>query len=140
MTGLFEITKIEGRKIKARSSMNNSIEGVFFVPPLYRQEITDIETSDIFFGIFDEASGYGAILYLLYDEVTSDDGLVLSHDLDVKGTIRGKNKSSRIDLSPQNTMEIAKAIVSALMTPQGSVTISGVTSSASISGASISME
>lgn len=120
--------------------MNNSIEGVFFVPPLYRQEITDIETSDIFFGIFDEASGYGAILYMLYDGVTSDDGLILSHDLDVKGTIRGKNKSSRIDLSPQNTMAIAKAIVSALTTPQGSVTISGVTSSASLSDASISME
>lgn len=63
MIGKFKIVEFQNSlMVKACSCMNNRIEGLFYLPPLARQNTTNIDVDDIFFGVLDEVSGYGALI------------------------------------------------------------------------------
>ena len=63
MIGKFKIIEFQNSlMVKACSCMNHKIEGLFYLPPLARQNTTDIDVDDIFFGVLDEVSGYGALI------------------------------------------------------------------------------
>ena len=68
MIGMFIIISFENSlMVKACSCMNNKIEGLFYLPPLARQNTTNIGVDDIFFGVLDEVSGYGALIVAFDD-------------------------------------------------------------------------
>lgn len=68
MIGKFKIIEFQNSlMVKACSCMNKKIEGLFYLPPLARQNTTNIDVDDIFFGVLDEVSGYGALIVAFDD-------------------------------------------------------------------------
>ena len=69
------------------SDINSALTAKAFIPPLYRDGVSNITNGDKVFCVIDDASGFGAILFKQDDGVTSDNSLILKHDLDVSGDI-----------------------------------------------------
>ena len=86
MIGLFKVSSISGQQVRAKSQMNSAFEGTFYVPPLYRAECSSLASGDVFFGVLDDDSGLGAMLYKVSDGVTGSNALSLSKDLHVTGS------------------------------------------------------
>lgn len=88
MIGLFKITdKRDGQTYCIAESLAvDDVEGRFYYPPLYRDGIGDMSNGDIFFGVMDESSGYGAILYKKNDGIVNGEGMTMAHNLTVSGS------------------------------------------------------
>lgn len=68
MIGKFKILSFESSvMVKACSCMNEAVEGLFYLPPLSRKTTSDITENDLFFGVLDEVSGYGALIVAFDD-------------------------------------------------------------------------
>lgn len=66
MIGVFIIEKfIDGKRVGAKSKLAPDVHGVFYLPPLNRQNTSDLTVSDEFFGVMDDVSGIGALLCAL---------------------------------------------------------------------------
>lgn len=89
MIGLFKITdKKDGESfVIAESQMEKAFKGKFYIPPIYRKSCSNIANGDIIFGLLDDQSGFGAILYKVDDKITDGNSLTLSKDLHVNGNI-----------------------------------------------------
>lgn len=72
----------------AKSKMNEDILGLFFLPPLNRENTSNIVIGSLFFGILDEESGLGALL-VGFEE--ADFQHKFEYDLDVNGSIQATN-------------------------------------------------
>lgn len=66
MIGVFIIEKfIDGKRVGAKSKLAPDVHGVFYLPPLNRQNTSDLTVNDEFFGVMDDVSGIGALLCAL---------------------------------------------------------------------------
>lgn len=84
--------------VTAKSEMNDGIEGRFYLPPLMRRATSEIGEGSAFFGVLDDASGYGAAI-VGFDN--ADFGGVFRYDIHSTGTIVADNdvKSGAISLT-----------------------------------------
>ncbi len=126
MIGLFKITDKRDSEsyVLAESQMENAFKGKFYIPPIYRGSCSDLANGDIIFGVLDDQSGFGAILYKIDDGITNDSALNLSKDLAVKREINSKGNittqdhfKGTITLSTTVLSQIAAAMV--LTAPPG---------------------
>lgn len=114
MIGLFKITnKRDGETyIIAESVMTKGFIGRFYIPPIYRESCSNLSDNDTFFGILDDQSGYGAILYKVDDNITSNNALNLSNELKVNGNVTTNDHfKGTITLSTSVLSQIATAMV-----------------------------
>lgn len=98
MIGRFEVLEfVNDVLVIAKSSMNDGIKGRFYLPPLMRRNTSDITEGSAFFGVLDDASGYGAAIVGFDD---ADFGGVFKYDLHSTGTITADDdvKSGAISL------------------------------------------
>lgn len=93
----------------ASSDAVDGVKGRFYIPPLYRSSVAELSNGQRVFGVLDDASGFGAVLFKEDDQISKDNELSVAHDLAVggKATISG-------DLTVQGSQ-----------TTQGNATISG---------------
>lgn len=135
MIGLFKITdKRDGESyVLAESQMEKAFKGKFYIPPIYRESCSNIANGDIIFGVLDDQSGFGAILYKVDDNITDGNALTLTKDLvvngdeSVKGNISASNNISadghlqgKITLTTDQLTKLVAALV--LTSPAGPVT------------------
>lgn len=86
MIGIFKIKSIENSNmVIAESEMNNGFIGRFYIPPVYRESCSKLSTGDRIFGVLDDDSGFGALLFKFDDGITDNNALNLSNDLIVNG-------------------------------------------------------
>lgn len=74
---------------------SNAVEGVkgrMYLPPLYRDSVSNLSVNDEVFCVLDDASGFGAILYKKDDGIAKNNSFNLDNDLNVSGDadIKGK--------------------------------------------------
>lgn len=89
MIGLFKITdKRDGESyVLAESQMEKAFKGKFYIPPIYRESCSNIANGDVIFGVLDDQSGFGAILYKVDDNITDGSSITLAKDLVVNGDV-----------------------------------------------------
>lgn len=94
MIGFFKITdKRDGQTYCIAESLAViGVEGRFYYPPLYRDGIGTMNNGDVIFGVMDDSSGYGAILYKKDDGIVNSEGMTIEHNLTIKGnaSVTGK--------------------------------------------------
>lgn len=99
MIGLFKITdKRDGESyVLAESQMEKAFKGKFYIPPIYRESCSNIANGDVIFGVLDDQSGFGAILYKVDDNITDGSSITLAKDLVVNGdeSVKGNIESSK---------------------------------------------
>lgn len=89
MIGIYKVkdTKDGQTFCVCASDMNNAIEAKVFIPPLYRNSVTQLKTGDKVFCVVDDASGYGAILFKFDDNITKNNTFTISNNLQATGDI-----------------------------------------------------
>lgn len=92
MIGKFRIIDIGNGEefVLAESMMNNSFKGKFYIPPLYRTSCSNLKKGDEVFGVLDDQTGFGAILFKFDDKMTDGYSLTLTQNLRI-------NKSLMVD-------------------------------------------
>lgn len=92
MIGQFKIIdKKDGETfVLAESCMDKSFQGQFYLPPLYRESCSELKNGDTIFGVLDDQSGFGAVLFKFDDKMTDGNSLTLTKDLHI-------NKSLTVD-------------------------------------------
>lgn len=91
MIGYFVIDKfIEQNLVEAHSARDTGISGEFYLPPLNRQNTSNIGIFDQFFGILDEISGIGALLCALDHDFEGrfDYALTVNADISATGDVK----------------------------------------------------
>lgn len=96
MIGFFKITdKRDGQTYCIAESLAVlGVDGRFYYPPLYRDGIGTMNNGDVIFGVMDDSSGYGAILYKKDDGIVNSDGMTMNHNLTVKGNTSVKGSET----------------------------------------------
>lgn len=87
MIGFFKfdaVPSVDKPLVLAHAALNEHIKGYFYVTAADGKDVSTVDKGSEFFGILDEASGYGACLYIKDLDVESD-ALLLQHNLHVKG-------------------------------------------------------
>lgn len=85
MIGIFKIENILGPKTaKASAVMNDGISGIFYLPPLNRQNTSDIKANSRFIGVLDEVTGYGALCVAIDDDFEGR----FDYDLTINGNVK----------------------------------------------------
>lgn len=79
--------------VLAHSALNENIKGYFYVRESDCSDISTVNKGSEFFGVLDDASGFGACLFIK-DLATESDALLLQKNLHVKGneTVDGNLK------------------------------------------------
>ena len=90
MLGYWKITDIidAEKLVKAESTRNTSVIGLFYLPPLNRASTSNISVDDIFFGVLDIDSGYGALLCITQG---NDFAHKFDYDLSIGGELNVTN-------------------------------------------------
>lgn len=97
MITIFYVEKIiDAKRIYARAMLNEAIRGLFYLPPLNRTNTSNIKANSRFLGIFDEVTGYGALLVAIDDDFEGRFDYDLTVNADVKAT--GDVKAGTISL------------------------------------------
>lgn len=143
MIGLFKISdKRDGSTFCiAESLASEGVSGRFFIPPLFRDAVSELRVRDTVFCVLDDSSGYGAILYKVEDGITDENTMRFSHSIDVKGdinahgsvdvgvdlnvtgNIKGNAPNSTINLTPAHSALILASALSGTAAPLASVPV-----------------
>ena len=102
MVGFFvfdDVPSVDNQLVLAHASLNNGIQGLFFVRESDCKDISSVEKGSEFFGVLDDSSGYGAALFIKGLDVESD-SMLLQKNIHVKGnatidgdeTVKGNQK------------------------------------------------
>lgn len=104
MIGLFKITdKRDGESyVLAESQMEKAFKGKFYIPPIYRESCSNIANGDVIFGVLDDQSGFGAILYKVDDNITDGSSITFTKDLVVNGD---ESVKGNVDVSKNITAD-----------------------------------
>lgn len=70
--------------VKAHSALNKDLKGYFYVRMMDSKDVSSVKSGDKFFGVLDDASGYGACMFVLGLDV-EENALLIQHNLHVKG-------------------------------------------------------
>lgn len=122
MIGIFKVIEITDKDkiIIAESEMNKGFKGNFYLPPLYRDSCSNLSNGDKFFGVLDDDSGFGAMLYKFDDDLSGNNLLHVTNELKADGNITtGDHFHGKIYLSQENINHIAMNIVVAGTTSDG---------------------
>lgn len=108
MIGTFIIKKFKNaREVQAVSDMNNDIAVSLYLPPLNRQNTSDIATGDKVFGVVDDVSGVGAVLFAIDHDFANR----FDYDINVKGKITASGDVKSGTVSVQNHIHAAELTV-----------------------------
>lgn len=108
MIGTFIIKKFKNaREVQAVSDMNNDIAVSLYLPPLNRQNTSDIATGDKVFGVVDDVSGVGAVLFAIDHDFANR----FDYDLAVKGKITASGDVKAGTVSVQAHIHAAELTV-----------------------------
>ena len=126
MIGFFvfeETPTVENPLILAHSALNAELKGLFYVRASDCNDISSVSTGSEFFGVLDDASGFGACLFVK-DLAVETDALLLQKNLHVKGnttvdgseTVKGNLKVNGQITGKSNvtTLILSASAVSAL--------------------------
>lgn len=89
MIGFFKFgdaPSVDAPLVLAHSSLNEDIKGYFYVRETDCKDISSVNKGSEFFGVLDDASGFGACLFIKDLDVESN-ALLLQNNLHVKGNI-----------------------------------------------------
>ena len=75
---------VDKQLVLAHSALNEDIKGYFYVRESDCSDISNVDKGSEFFGVLDDASGFGACLFIKDLDVESN-ALLLQHNLHVKG-------------------------------------------------------
>lgn len=107
MIGWFTITdKRDGQTyIQAKADAIKGVSAWLYIPPLYRDNVSTLQAGDSVFGVVDDASGYGAILYKKDDGITTNNTLKVNNNLQLGGdaTIAGTMQAAGVKGKSANT-------------------------------------
>lgn len=87
MIGFFKFDdtpSVDAPLVLAHAVFNGEIKGYFYVRKTDCKDISSVSKGSEFFGVLDDASGFGACLFIKDLDVESD-ALLLQHNLHVKG-------------------------------------------------------
>ena len=87
MIGFFvfnDVPSVDNPLVLAHASLNNGIQGLFFVRASDCTDISSVGNGSEFFGVLDDSSGFGACLFIKNLDVESD-AMLLQHNIHVKG-------------------------------------------------------
>ena len=119
MIGLFKITdKRDGESyVLAESQMEKAFKGKFYIPPIYRESCSNIANGDVIFGVLDDQSGFGAILYKVDDSITDGNSLTLTKDLKVNGdeSVKG-NIDASMNITAKGNVECTNMKANSMIT------------------------
>lgn len=88
MIGFFifdEVPTVDKPLVLAHSELNAHLKGRFYVKDIDCKDISSVKKGDTFFGVLDDASGFGACLFIKDLDVETD-ALLLQNNLHVKGS------------------------------------------------------
>lgn len=110
MIGYFVIDKfIEPNMVEAHSARDTAISGEFYLPPLNRQDTSNIAIYDQFFGILDEISGIGALLCAIDNDFSGrfDYALTVNADISATGDVTAGAVSLKSHIHPITGLEVS---------------------------------
>ena len=87
MIGFFifdEVPNVNKPLVLAHSELNAHLKGQFYVKDIDCKDISSVKKGDTFFGVLDDASGFGACLFIKDLDVETN-ALLLQNNLHVKG-------------------------------------------------------
>lgn len=87
MIGFFvfdNVPSVENPLVLAHASLNNGIQGLFYVREADCKDISSVTRGSEFFGVLDDSSGFGACLFIKGLDVEAD-SMLLQKNLHVKG-------------------------------------------------------
>ena len=128
MIGIFKVIEISdaNKIIIGESEMNKGFKGNFYLPPLYRESCSNLSTGDRFFGVLDDDSGFGAMLYKFDDGVSGNNLMHVTNELKADGNITtGDYFHGKIDLSQTAIDKIARNILVSFVTPEPGTSVTG---------------
>ena len=88
MIGFFifdEVPDVNKPLVPAHSELNAHLKGRFYVKDIDCKDISSVKKGDTFFGVLDDASGFGACLFIKDLDVETN-ALLLQNNLHVKGS------------------------------------------------------
>lgn len=94
MIGFFifdEAPSVDNSLVLAHAEINNNIQGYFYVRDTDCSDICSVNKGDTFYGVLDDASGYGCCVFVKGLE-TESDALLLQKNLHVKGNVQVDGK------------------------------------------------
>lgn len=122
MIGIFKVINITDKDkiIIGESEMNKGFKGNFYLPPLYRGSCSNLSTGDRFFGVLDDDSGFGAMLYKFDDDVSGNNRFHVTNEFKADGNITtGDHFHGKIELS----IAAISAIAGLLLTGTGDTVV-----------------
>ena len=102
MVGFFvfdDVPSVDNPLVLAHAALNSGIQGLFFVRASDCEDISSVGKGSEFFGVLDDASGYGSCLFIKGLDVESE-SMLLQKNIHVKGnatidgdeTVKGNQK------------------------------------------------
>ena len=140
MIGFFvfdDIPSVDNPLVLAHASLNNGIQGLFFVRETDCKDISSVKKGSEFFGVLDDSSGFGACLFIKGLDVESD-SMLLQNNIHVKGNaeidghlkvsgeITGKSTVTKLTLTANDIATLASQITSS-PGPLGGAILTSVT-------------
>ena len=123
--------------VLAHSALNENIKGYFYVRESDCSDVSSVSKGSTFFGVLDDASGFGACLFVK-DLITESDALLLQKNLHVKGNatvdgnlkvngqITGKSTVTKLTFTADDIALLAAQITS-MPGPMAAATLNHVT-------------
>lgn len=110
MIGYFIIDNfVEPNMAEAHSARDNGIWGEFYLPPLNRQNTSNITIGDRFFGVLDVVSGIGALLCAIDNDFAGrfDYALTVNADITASGDVKAGAVSLKTHTHPITGLEVS---------------------------------
>lgn len=110
MIGYFIIDKfIEPNMVEAHSARDTGIWGEFYLPPLNRQDTSNITVGDRFFGVLDVVSGIGALLCAIDNDFAGrfDYKLTVNADIVSSGDVKAGTISLKSHIHSITGLEVS---------------------------------
>lgn len=124
MIGFFvfdDVPSVDDPLVLAHASLNNGIQGLFYVRSEDCKDVSSVKKGGEFFGVLDDSSGFGACLFIKGLDVESN-ALLLQNNMHVKGNtsidgsltvsgqITGKSTVTKLTLSASDVLTLAKQV------------------------------
>lgn len=126
MIGFFvfdDVPSVDNPLVLAHASLNNGIQGLFYVRESDCKDISSVTKGSEFFGVLDDSSGFGACLFIKGLDVEAD-SMLLQQNLHVKGNaevdghlkvsgeITGKSTVTKLTITAKDITTLASQITS----------------------------
>lgn len=126
MIGFFvfdDVPSVDNPLVLAHASLNNGIQGLFYVRESDCKDISSVTIGSEFFGVLDDSSGFGACLFIKGLDVEAD-SMLLQQNLHVKGNaevdghlkvsgeITGKSTVTKLTITAKDITTLASQITS----------------------------